>query len=47
MAITEALVTAALFYNKLGGSGLVIIRAPLPDCDAAELPTILLALTVA
>jgi len=47
IATTEALVMAALLDNKVGGSGLVMITAPLPDCDATELPTILVAKIVA
>jgi len=47
MAITEALVIAALFASKVGGSGLVKITAPLPAADATVLPTIFVATTVA
>jgi hypothetical protein len=37
----------ALFASELGGSGLVVITAPLPDVDALELPTTFVASTVA
>jgi len=47
IAITEALVIAALLISKVGGSGLVKITAPLPEADATELPTILVAITIA
>ena len=47
IAITEALVKAALLASELGGSGLVVITAPLPDVDATELPTTFVASTVA
>ena len=38
---------AALFASELGGSGLVVITAPLPDEDTTELPTMFVASTVA
>ncbi len=47
IAITEALVIAALLASELGGSGLVVITAPLPAVDATELPTTFVASTVA
>ena len=46
-AITEALVIAELFASEVGGLGLVVITAPLPPVDAAELPTTFVASTVA
>jgi hypothetical protein len=46
-AITEALVMAELFASEVGGLGLVVITAPLPPVDATELPTTLVASTVA
>ena len=46
-AITEALVIAELFTSEVGGLGLVVITAPLPPVDATELPTTLVASTVA
>ncbi len=45
-AILVAVVTAALF-DSTGGSGFVLITAPLPAADAAELPYTFLAYTVA
>jgi len=47
IAITEAFVTAALLASELGGSGLVNIIAPYPADDEVELPTMLVAATVA
>ena len=38
---------AELLASELGGSGLVVITAPLPDVDATELPTTFVASTVA
>ena len=46
-AITDALVAAALFASEVGGSGFVVITAPLPYIDALELPTTFVASTVA
>jgi hypothetical protein len=43
--ILVAVVTAALF-DSTGGSGLVLITAPLPATDAAELPYAFVANTV-
>ena len=37
----------ALLASELGGSGLVVITAPLPAVDATELPTTFVARTVA
>jgi hypothetical protein len=45
--IAVALVIAALLARELGGSGFVVITAPLPDGDALELPTAFVATTVA
>jgi hypothetical protein len=36
-----------LLASEVGGLGLVVITAPLPDADATELPTIFVAITVA
>ena len=47
IATTEALVMAELLASEVGGSGFVIITAPLPDAEATELPTIFVASTVA
>ena len=38
---------AALLASEVGGLGLVVITAPLPDVDATELPTTFVASTVA
>jgi hypothetical protein len=46
-AITEAVVIAALLASEVGGLGFVVITAPLPPVDAAELPTTFVASTVA
>ena len=45
--IAVLLVIAALLAKKLGGFGEVVITAPLPEEDAVELPTALVATTVA
>ncbi len=45
--IAVELVIAALLARELGGSGFVVITAPLPDGDAPELPTAFVATTVA
>jgi hypothetical protein len=45
--IAVALVIAALLARELGGSGYVVITAPLLELDAAELPTAFVATTVA
>lgn len=45
--ITVELVIAPLFMRELGGSGLVKITAPYPGIESYELPTTLVASTVA
>jgi hypothetical protein len=45
--ITEAFVIATTLASELGGSGLVVITAPLPEGDATELPFSFVARTVA
>ena len=45
--ITEAVVIEATFARVLGGSGFVMITAPLPGADATEDPTAFVAITVA
>jgi len=38
-AIAVAVVTAALFASEVGGFGFVVMTAPLPEGEKAELPT--------
>ncbi len=45
--IAVELVIAALLARELGGSGFVVITAPLPEEDALELPNAFVATTVA
>jgi hypothetical protein len=45
--IYELVVISATFFKSVGGFGVVKIMAPLPTSDSKELPTILIATTLA